>query len=102
MAVDSILRNSVSGISNAKIAYTLNLDENYIKGTLIEFLGFEGWEEDLDLNPWFVYRRAGGKESFEFEIKTLTKATKYDIIELMFNICERYARIRKEIDEHYK
>lgn len=101
MAVDMILRDSVSGISNKKIAYKLNLDENYIKETLKEFLGFEGWEQDLDLNPWYVYRRTNGEESYGFEIKTLTSATECGIIELMYNICERYERIRKEVDKIY-
>jgi len=78
----------MSGFSNKTIAESMidGLDVSYISKTCGVFPEFDGWEEDLDYNPWYKYNN-----------DLLTEEEDHDIIE----ICKRYEHYRKELDKYY-
>lgn len=74
----------VNGFSNENTAIMTGLcDADYVKIACQEFLGFDGWEEDLDYSPLFKHRN-----------NSLTNEKESDII-------KRYIEYRKELDDFY-
>lgn len=103
VAVNDILKFCVSGFSNEKISGLLKLDQAYVHKVIYNFLGFYGWEADLDLSPWRIFCRVNGsKFAFAKEIEVLTNLVNDDIIELAFRICSIYNSIRGEIEAFYE
>lgn len=85
-SVQNLLLYIVSGFSNNKIADMIGMEEMYVKMSSKHFLGFEGWEEDLDYSPWH-----------KFKNDLLTIEENSDIL----SICMRYKNYRKELDDYY-
>lgn len=89
-----VLLLCVSGFSIKEISQSTKLDEEDVVSACRRLLKFDGWVIGLDYNPWFFY-------------KDLTKREKYGIIEdedleeITKGLCERFDKIRKELDEHY-
>ena len=77
----------VNGFSNEHVASMVNLEKEYVEIAAQDFLGFPGWEDDLDYSPWYKYKN-----------NLLTKEENSDIIE----ICERYQDYREELDGYYE
>ena len=103
VAVNDILLQCVSGISNEKICYKLDVEPLYLTKVLFNFLGFRGWARDLDISPWHIYNRsAGSKLVFEKKIGDLTNLLNDDIIEFAFRVCAIYASIRKDMESFYE
>lgn len=103
VAVNDILLQCVSGMSNEKICFTLDVEPVYLTKVLFNFLGFMGWARDLDISPWHIYNRsAGSKLVFEKKIGDLTNLLNDDIIELAFRVCAIYASIRKDMESFYE
>ena len=102
LSVDEVLKLCASGLSSSTIAMKLRF-ETYrdVEDILLEFMDFAGWRRDLDINPWYIYKRYDNFNCFLNEMKLLTKVEKYGIITKAYNICEKYDTIRKEIDEYY-
>lgn len=86
-SVQNLLLYAVSGFSNKTVAVMVGLDEEYVEKACQSFLGFDGWEEDLDYNPWYKYKK-----------DLLTEEENSDII----MICLRYKTYRKELDDYYE
>lgn len=76
----------INGFSNDHVASMVGLDKEYVEIACQDFLGFDGWEEDLTYSPWYKYRN-----------NLLTKEENSDIID----ICERYKEYKKELDDYY-
>lgn len=103
IAINDILLQCVSGLSNKKISFSTDLDLPYVEATLFSYLGFSGWKKDLDLSPWYVYQSVyGNRMAFEKKIYDLTKLLNDDIIDLAYRICAIYDSIKKEIDKFYE
>jgi len=86
-SMQGILLYVMSGFSNKTIAKMVSgLDETYIQAVCTMFLDFDGWEEDLDYNPWYLYKK-----------DRLTEEGVYDII----SICKKYEKYRKELEDYY-
>lgn len=86
-SLQNLLLFVVSGFTNEKISSMTALDKEYVELACENFLGFKGWEEELDYSPWYKYKN-----------NLLTKEEDYDIID----ICERYKIYRKELDGYYE
>lgn len=103
IAVNEILKLTVSGISNEKISNFVGCDTEYISSTNHSFLGFKGWNRDLDINPWNIFCRIhGNKMAFEKEIWDLTNLLDSGTIDLAYRLCSIYNNIRKEINDFYE
>ena len=103
VAINDILLQCVSGLANEKISFSTDLDLEYVEATLYSYLGFSGWDCDLDLSPWYVYQSvSGNKFAFEKKINDLTKLLKDDIIDLAYRVCSIYESIQKEIEKFYE
>ena len=103
VAVNDILKLCASGLSNKHICKSLDQSPIYVAQVLFHFLGFNGWDSDLDLSPWNVYNRvSGNKLAFEKEILDLTNLLNDDIIDLAYRVCSIYASIRKEMEKFYE
>ena len=101
MAVTNILQMSVRGLANFKIASFNGMDEEMVKHTLFKFLGFGGWEFDLDLDPWRMFVVTNGNfELYELQILSLTNLLDCDIIQLSYKLCKKYKQIREEIKQY--
>jgi hypothetical protein len=103
IAINDILLQCVSGLSNKKISFSTDVDLQYVEATLFTYLGFSGWKQDLDLSPWYVYQSVyGSRFAFEKKINDLTKLVNDDIIDLAYRICSIYDSIKKEIEKFYE
>ena len=101
MAVTNILQMCVRGLANFKIAYFNSMDEEMIQRTIFQFLGFNGWEFDLDLDPWRMFVVSNGNyELYELQILSLTNLLDCGIIQLSYKLCKKYEQIREEIKQY--
>jgi len=91
-----ILLACVSGVSNAKICYHLDISEETLVNVLNEYLSFNGWETDLDVNPYMLYKKSGKSYSelvFQSQVEDVSKLYSDDEIETMFRICSVFYRL---------
>ena len=101
MAVSNILQMCVRGLANFKIAYFNHIDEDEVKRIIFQFLGFGGWEFDLDIDPWRMYAVTSGNfEVYELEMLNLTNLLECGIIRLSYKLCEKYKTIKEEIQNY--
>ncbi len=102
IAVVGILTLCAEGYSNRFIANALRLDARYIHDVIIEFLNTHGWEEDLDLNPYTIYNSCTGTYGcFAETIKIISPNISNQLILQSFDVCKRYDKIIKELEEYY-
>lgn len=102
VAVEEILKLCASGLSNETISRQLNMDEFYVEDVLDEFFEFDGWEVDLDVNPWFIYKKdVRNQSAFEYRVNTLTDLMDDLKMKEAYHVCSMYQRIREEIDKYY-
>ena len=86
-SVQNLLLYVMNGFSNKNVSDIIGLEEEYIQKVCQYFLGFDGWEEDLDYSPWYKYKN-----------DLLTKEENSDIIV----VCEKYQDYKKELDDYYE
>lgn len=102
IAVSDILLGCVTGLSNSTISKKYNCSIEYVTDVLNEFLDFKGWEDDLDINIYFVYNNAGmNLSSFRILINMVTPLLNDKEIILSFKICEKYDIIIGEVNNFY-
>lgn len=92
-----ILLYTVSGMSVFDISAELfgsveEEDKASIREISNRLLGFSGWDEPLNINPWHHYKRVNGQYK-GFEV-ALTKYGHSDIIPLAYRICKKFAFYR--------
>jgi hypothetical protein len=81
----------------------MELDDEYVKSILIEFLYFPGWKLDLDISPISVYNTYWKDyRVYRYSIETLSSVIDSDDLKRSFYICQRYDKIRKEIENYIK
>lgn len=98
IAVEPLLEDCASGRSNQFIANKYDTDLEYVSEVLDEFLDFEGWENDLDVNPLMIYGSLDADFSYyKSVIKTVSCLVNQSDILLSYGICRKYTKIRKEI-----
>ncbi len=101
IATVNVIKQCAYGLGTMRIAYFNDLELEQVESILFQFVGFNGWLLDLDLNPWQIYQTAQGNyELYEMKILSLTNLVDYDIIHLSYNTCKKYEMIQEEI-EHY-
>ncbi len=102
IAVQDILKKSISGYGNSRIAYSIGETIIYIKEVLNEFLDFGGWTLDLDVNPLAIYNRSNNSFiNFRQEILMLTALMSDPDIYVSFYLCKKYKKIESEIKKYY-
>lgn len=108
IAVKDILTLCASGVANHKIASVLDLDQFYVKCVLHEFIGFDGWSYDLDLNPYSIYvnlvnSRRAFYTDFKEEISIISPyMNDIQVINNAFDICHKLYDIEQEIEKDWK
>jgi hypothetical protein len=104
IAVKDILRLSVSGLSNMTIMRQLDEGKEYVEQVLHHFLEFEGFDKDLDFNPYIFYSRNNKNFTlFKDEISRISGVSDdfYFLLNL-FRICIIFDEIDKKIMDYYK
>jgi hypothetical protein len=102
IAVNDILLCCVAGLGNNTISMKYKLSADYVSDVLKEFLDFDGWEHDLDVNTFFIYETSGTLfESFKMMIELTTKLLTDNEIENAYRICKLYTKIKERIDDFY-
>lgn len=104
IAVKDILRLCVSGLSNKTIANELDTTVDYVKDVLQHYMEFEGWEEDADFNPYFIYKKSNDNFiAFCQELRNISPVTDLlDIPLMMFRMSKIYDKIIEKITEFYE
>jgi hypothetical protein len=97
LAVHDVLQLVVSGYSIVTIARRLDMEKEYIKEVCTQFLSFPGFPCDLDINPYFVFRRSSSLEDFKKEVRTISNVLDNDL-DLCYNICTVYDKLKKELE----
>jgi hypothetical protein len=101
IAVKDILKLSVSGLSNATIANHYDFDIEYVQSVLKEFLGFTGWDRDVDFSPLLLYKNHKALLDFVTEAKTIS-ATADDLLAIMcYNLCKQFEELERTINDNY-
>lgn len=109
VSVMDILLLCVSGSSNKSIADFFGYDEFYVKRVLLEWLNFEGWRDDLILNPYKIYLKMVKNKTYDIldfieEIFKVTEGRFAPITEVttdMFKICQLYKRYEDTIKNEW-
>lgn len=106
MADRDILHLTASGSSIYSISRFLDIDIKEIKKVNKSFYGFEGWEKDLDLNPFNLYQnmRRRGQNDFNIfrgEIALISPYMTEKIAEEVFDVCCKFYTIEKLIEEEW-
>jgi hypothetical protein len=101
IACEELLLLCVSGLSNKSIAYHLDMDVDYVEKAVSEFLLFEGWEYDLDINPFYVYNNHKEYQDFCETSLTITPLLDKTQLNKSYNLCQKFEKIRKEINKYY-
>jgi hypothetical protein len=101
IAVDPILKLCVEGLSNLHIVERLDFDMKYIMEEINKNLIFSGWDNDLDFNPIFIFKSHQEYEDYVKQVNTISNITPIDIINKSYNLCRKYKKIIREIDEYY-
>lgn len=103
IAIQDILRLCTYGLDNKSIARRLNVSFGYVRDTLMHFLEFRGWEQDLDFNPYFIYdRNKKSFKEFSHEIELITRRTQpFDFLLSSFFICKLYDEINTKVSNYY-
>ena len=99
VAVELILKLCCTGLSKSTIADTLDLDSEYISSTILKYLDFIGWAENLDINPLSVYNDSVSKKIFFESFKIMEKSE--IISRFSWRICSRYTKIKERIERYY-
>jgi hypothetical protein len=102
LAVYEILESCCTGMSNDTIAKYLSEDSDYVKGVLIEFLNFRGWDKDLDISPLFVYNKVSGmKELYWASVMAIPDLIPRSYVEKSYSICNKFLKIERMINKYY-
>jgi len=103
LAVIDVIGLVASGHSNRTISNTLEkMSESYIESICKRFLAFDGWEEDLDVNVYFVYKNTGKNlEGFNAQVENITPLLKGNDIFKAYEVCSMFENMKKEINTYY-
>jgi len=102
VAVHDSLLLCTSGKSNKSVAELQGTTEDLVEGDCVEFLGFDGWNEDLDVNPLFIYHSVFGNYT-KFIGRCDLESSKMTLeqIEQSFVVCKAFVEMEKQIDDYY-
>lgn len=89
----------VKGFTNRQVAIMLDISEEAVLEDLRTLSAFEGFEDLLDINPWYIYVKVDGKKrdfvkAFSGYLDKVTTRQLYDFV-------VQYAKLRKELDKVY-
>jgi hypothetical protein len=101
VAVHYTLLLIVSGKANDEVASLQNIAVKDVEFDSVEFLGFDGWKETLDINPLFVYNSVNGEYGSFVGTCQLESEMTRDQIEQAFTICKKFKEIEEQINEYY-
>lgn len=106
VASSDVLLMCVSGACNESISNTLSIDVDIVGEILSTVLDFDGWDEDLNLNPYFVYNSMKsstgfGVDSFIHDVSITNKEYTTSQIETMYRVCSIFSQIEGRIEKDW-
>lgn len=103
IAIIDVVSLVASGHSIKTISNTIEgMNEDYIKAICKKFLSFDGWEQDLDVNIYFVYKNTGKVfMNFSVQIDNVSPFFTNTVICQAFEVCKKFDFMKKEIGKHY-
>ncbi len=101
IATYPILQMCAEGRAVKTICLSQDLDEQYVRDTLVEFYAFPGFDQDLGFNARSIYERHPyNKYAFVSTAKTLDfMATEEDLVEA-FRINILFDEIERKVGEY--
>jgi hypothetical protein len=100
-----IIKLAASGLSNTSIQTETGIDVDQIKNILITRCGFDGWMNDLCINPLFVYKTSkGDKRVFCSQVDVLSTRGPFVsfAVDMMFKLCRTYTTMDKLLERKWK
>jgi hypothetical protein len=102
VACEEILSLCCKGLTNEDIAFWVNTDTEYVSFVIKEFLGFDGFEHNLDLSPLVIYNNCNGNRNcFVGNIKLITSLLSKKEIYDAYYICKKFLEIENQIKIYY-
>lgn len=103
IAIQDILRLCTYGLDNKTISNRLEMTLGYVEDAIRHYFEHSGWEESLDFNPYFIYKRAKTKfGSYKDEIELVSVKSSFDFILASYMICKIYDNVTLTIDKYYQ
>jgi hypothetical protein len=106
-AIQDVLLLSVSGSSNDSISRFLDLDLDVIVDILDTALSFQGWKEDLEVNPYkilseLIELEEDSLEQFTHEVYATALGYTIELISQMYVVCKRFHDIEHRLDTEWR
>lgn len=106
MADRDILHLTASGSSSISISRFLNIDLDEVKKVNKDFYGFNGWDIDLDLNPFSIFSTLAKIKVYDYitfqqEILLLSPYFKEGEVEKLYEVCIKFYTIEKLLEEEW-
>lgn len=103
IAVKDILILCASGICDSEIAKFLDTDEPYVREAIGSYLKTSGWQFNLDLNPYMIFKTLvlhgySSLEDFCKELQVLSPTTTLSESIKMYNIVVSVTNIENEME----
>lgn len=100
-----ILILTAGGRANKTISnFILEDDLSYIKKVQEEFLDFDGYKYDLDINTLMIYNRVDGdKDRYLKELEEITPLLfeNKELVETSYEVCKKFKEIERKVNEFY-
>jgi len=100
IAIFEMCRLCATGVSNTTISEMLELEEYYVKESLIDYLDFPGFPANLAFSPYRFYKVARG--DFDTFVRNLkgTYNMPFKWIVTVFGLCTKVEFIEEKIKEY--
>jgi hypothetical protein len=106
IACEKLLLDCVSGYGNKTISRRHKLPIDYVKDVIIDFLGFPGFDIDLDISPIALYNLSN-KNLLHFQQNVVNHSAylEYEDAKFLFKICRKFDKLRSwatEVEKEIK
>lgn len=91
-----IIKMCATGASNKTIADFLEIDEQLVTNIIDKYLGFVGWEVDLEFSPYKVY-----KDNNFTSNTNLSEFMEKGLIEYTFKMVSTVVELERLLDEKW-
>lgn len=100
LACRNIIKEHCKGLSIQRIASRTDTKERDVRMTLHKYMGFDGWEIDLDFSPLAVYNITKGieKEYMDYITYNVEREYNYYMMKLSYVSCTKLYRMEEQLN----
>jgi len=102
-AVLDILERVASGQTNQMVADTIAAEVEYVDDVVKKYFSFPGWERELDVDMWQMYRTLGGDTSYTRSVVfTISSIMDNKLFLQAYKNCRELEKIQKEVNSNVR